>query len=147
MTSIEGAGLRAVARVRAVREQDSMFGLQQAMRESRECQDRLATLDDRLGAAPVVAEASVDAFLHGRHAALAIGGAVTRARQALETSETVAIAALTHWQHDKTRCDAIELLQERRAVQAGEAQARREGRDLDEIATQLWRRRRLGGEA
>lgn len=36
------AGMRAVARVRAVREQDSRIGLQQALREQRAHEERVA---------------------------------------------------------------------------------------------------------
>ena len=58
----------------------------------------------------------------------------------LDSTDAVALAARSRWQHDKTQLDAISMLMERRALELREELLRRESRDLDEIAGQRWAR-------
>ncbi len=140
MSAASSAGLRAVAKVRSIREQDSRFGLQQAMLEARAHRHRVDELDGRLGSMADAARSNTSAFLAARSSMLALGATLVVARETASSSETLATGALTHWQHDKVQLRAIELLQERRALEFRDEEARREARDLDETATQLWRR-------
>jgi len=52
----------------------------------------------------------------------------------------VAVAARDRWHADRTRLAAVESLIERRAGVRALATRRREGRELDAIAEELWRR-------
>ncbi len=140
MSTSGSAGLRAVTRVRSIREQDSRFGLQQAMSDADHHRRQLEELDERLGSMANAQHTGVGAFLATRSTMLALGSAIGTAQQTLSSSTTLAVAALTHWQHDKVQLEAIELLQERRAQEVRDEENRLEARDLDETASQLWRR-------
>ncbi len=144
MATSLSAGLQAVARVRSIREQDSRFGLQQALAEAEARRGRVTELDDRLGAVAVSQESDTKEFLLARASMLALGSALTGARHILTTSETLAVTALGHWQHHKSRLAAIELLQDHRMVESRAEDKRKEAQELDEIAGQLWRRDRTG---
>ena len=137
------AGLDAVTRVRSIREQDSLFGLNSALSDARRDRDRLDSLDSRLDsptASPSADGQDVQSFLEARSSMLALGSAITSAQERLDTTEAVALAARSQWQHDKTQLEAISLLMERRAVELRYEERRREARDLDEIAGQRWAR-------
>ncbi|MEO3935412.1 flagellar FliJ family protein [Dermatophilaceae bacterium Soc4.6] len=136
-------GLDAVARVRSIREKDSLFGLHSALTDARRDQERLVSLDSRLDsptAAPAAQGQDAASFLAARSAMLVVGTAVAAAQGQLDTTEAVALAARGQWQHDKTQLEAISLLMERRAVELRDEDRRREARDLDEIAGQRWAR-------
>jgi flagellar export protein FliJ len=137
--------LDAVARVRRVRERDSLTGLQHAVREVAQAQARVAALDARLDSAPSGAVASpvedMDSFVATRSVLLAVEHALTHANTCLESSQNLAHSALAHWQSDKSRLKAIEMLQERRREAARAEAARAEAKELDDIAAQLWQRR------
>jgi flagellar export protein FliJ len=137
----ETDGLRAVARVRRVREQDSRAGLQQAIREVGEAQSRLSSLESRLAAGVGSDVDDVSTFVAARTHLLAVERAATAAQAGLVTARNLAHSAQAHWQHDKSRLEAIEMLQERRADEARAEEQRTEARELDEISTQLWVRR------
>ena len=139
------AGLRAVARVRAVREQDSRLGLQQAVREQREHEHAVTELRGRIEHSGTFAAGSTGAtgsYLALR-ASLAAAGAALRAAEAqAASSRTISEAAYGRWQQDKARLSAVELLLERRGEARRADAARREARELDELAVQRWRRGR-----
>jgi flagellar export protein FliJ len=137
----ETDGLRAVARVRRVREQDSRAGLQQAVREADEAAARLGALEARLAAGVTSEVDDLSTFVAARTHLLAVERAATAAQAGLMTARNLAHSAQAHWQHDKSRLKAIEMLQERRAEEARAEEQRVEARELDEISTQLWRRR------
>ena len=69
-----------------------------------------------------------------------------RDRRARSRPATITESAREHWQRDKTRLSAVELLLERRARRAARRAARREARELDDIAGQRWQRQH-GGDA
>ena len=151
MSSSDGkhdAGMRAVARVRGVREQDSRLGLQQAVAEEHEAGRHLTLLEDRLASAEDSTGADLATFLAVRVGHQALAADIARSRMAVATARTVTASARDHWQRDKTRLSAVELLLERRAEERRAEQARREARDLDDVVAQRWlRRRTTGGEA
>jgi flagellar export protein FliJ len=140
-THPQDAGMRAVARVRAVREQDSRIGLQQALREQRLHEGRAAELREHLDTASTFATGSAASFLALRASLDALGEVLRATEGEAAMSRTISEAAYGRWQQDKTRLSAVEVLLERRAdVRRAEA-ARREARELDEISVRLWQRR------
>jgi flagellar export protein FliJ len=140
------AGMLAVARVRAVRERDSRLGLQQAMDEQRRHETHLVELGSRLDEALRFDGGSVAAFLHVRAGYRALTEQITEVTSELQSARTITESARAHWQRDKTRLSAVELLLERRAEERRAELRRREARELDDIVTQRWRRQN-GGDA
>jgi flagellar protein FliJ len=142
--STRDSGMRAVARVRGVREQDSRTGLQQALGELRGHEAEAVGLRRQIERADTFAAGSAAAFL-ALHASLdALGAVLGRVEADLATSRTVSEAAYARWQQDRTRLSAVEMLLERRAESRRREAAHREARDLDEIAARLWQRRASG---
>jgi flagellar export protein FliJ len=135
----------AVARVRAVRERDSRLGLQQAMTEQRVLELRLVELGHRLAEALRFDAGSVATFLNVRAGYTALTEEIGSVTAELQSARTVTASALEHWQRDKTRLSAVELLLERRAEERRAEQQRRETRELDDIVSQRWQR--TGGAA
>jgi flagellar biosynthesis chaperone FliJ len=135
------AGLRAVARVRAVRERDSRIGLQQALREQRLHADRAAEARHRIENAESFSSCSAASFLALRASLDALGEVLRDADEQAATSRTVSEAAYGHWLRDKTRLSAVELLLERREELRRVEALRLGARDLDELAAQMWQRR------
>ena len=136
------AGLRAVARVRAVRERDSLLGLQQAQRELRGCEAAVAGLEETVRDHGAPAPGDLATFLVQRHALAATCQALTQARTAESTARTVTLDAGTHWRGDHTRVEAVEGLLARRSERRRAESARHEAAELDEVATRLWLHRR-----
>ena len=60
--------------------------------------------------------------------------------RAARRARTITESAREHWQRDKTRLSAVELLLERRAEERRAELRRREVRELDDIAAQRWQR-------
>ena len=133
------AGLHAVARVRAIRERDSMLGLQASIAEEQQAQQRVVDLESRLASwsAP---EGTTSAFLAARASGLALAHEARLARTAAETAHTFTLASQDHWRRDKTRLSAVERLLERRATERRAEAARREARESDELASVRWLR-------
>lgn len=134
-------GMRAVARVRGVREKDSQIGLQQALREQRQHEARSDELRGQLERHRSFTSGSAASFVALRASLDALGEVLSATETRAATSRTVSEAAYARWQVDKARLSAVELLIERREDARREDLARRERRELDEIAAQLWRRR------
>lgn len=136
------AGMHAVARVRAVREQDSRIGLQQALRELRQHEAQVTSLRGRIDRSSVFATGSAASFLALRASLDALGEVLRNAEADRDASRTVSESAYARWQQDKSALSAVESLLERRARARRAEEARREARDLDEIAVQRWTRGR-----
>lgn len=134
----DDAGMRAVARVRSVRESDSRVGLQTALLESRTAQGRVDDLRDRITAAGGFATGSAAEFLALRASLSALGDVLIAAEAHLDESRTISEAAYARWQHDRTRLAAIEMLLDRRAAARRAERDRAEARELDDIAAQRW---------
>jgi hypothetical protein len=137
--------MRAVARVRGVREQDSRLGLRRAIADEHEARGRVVALEATLRRPGVVA-GDVATFLTARAAEGALAEEASRARQAAEAAGTVSATALAHWQQDRTRLAAVELLLERRAERRRAERARRETAEIDDLTAVRWQRARRGGE-
>ncbi|WKN47612.1 flagellar FliJ family protein [Nocardioides sp. Arc9.136] len=135
-------GLRAVARVREVRERDSRLGLQRALQEQQEHALALSALEVELASRvedPGTADAA--AYVARRAALQSLGAAVGGARGRLDSAEVVRAAADAHWRSDHTRLSAVEGLLEGRAdVRRAEA-LHEEAKELDDAAGRQWLRR------
>ena len=130
-------GMRAVARVREVRERDSRVGLLQALTNVRTREDQLTELRTALDQASVRDADTLDAFVVSRHLLAAMAVAVREAEQRLDASRTVAVEAHHRWQADKARVRAIEHLLEERALRRAEEADRAEVRETDDIVGRL----------
>ncbi len=136
------AGLRAVARVRGVRERDSRLGLQQALVVTGQREAEAVRAQARLDGAPAFMQGSAADFHVQRSALAALAAQVRRSRELAEASRGTTDEAQRRWQHDRSRLRAVELLLDRRA-EARRAEATRcENHELDDIAGRLWLRRR-----
>jgi len=146
-TNTYDAGLGAVARVRGAREQDSRIGLQQAMAELRAREARVADLRRQLAVVEEPAVSGVADFVLHHERVRAFVQSVEAAAEDARAAAGVAGSARAHWQVDKTRLSAVEMLLERRAEERAAETRRREDRDLDEVVTQQWLRARAAGGA
>ena len=144
-SQVQDAGLRAVGRVRGVREQDSRIGLQQAIGEQRANEERALELRRRLEGATEFGTGPSGSFLALRASLDALGTVLRTAEEETAASRRISEAAYARWQVDRARLSAVEVLVERRAEARRSEAARREARDLDEIAAQLWQRSATGG--
>ncbi|MDR7252836.1 hypothetical protein J2X46_001821 [Nocardioides sp. BE266] len=136
------AGMRAVARVRGVREQDSRLGVARAAADEREARRRLDAVVARLAAATDPDAIDPSGFATARLAAAGVAAEVTASRAALASAITLTTVAREHWQRDKTRLSAVELLLERREEQRREERARRERVEVDDLVAVRWLRAR-----
>jgi flagellar biosynthesis chaperone FliJ len=142
--------MRAVARVRELRERDSRLGLQQAAAEEQAQARRLLDLEARIADAARAGQGSTDDFRRARQHLSLLGELAVGTERALASAETVTAAAMSHWQADRTRLGAVELLLDRRARDRADTDLREEHRRLDEVATLHWQRQqtlRDGGAA
>lgn len=130
-------GLRAVARVRQVRERDSRMGLLTALTAVRERETRLVEMSGRLAEASRCESATLDDFVSDRQLLTAMAVAVREAEERLNDARLIATDAHTRWQSDKSRLKAIEHLQEQRAQRRDEEAAREEAREIDDVVGRL----------
>ncbi len=137
MTNDKDRGMRAVARVREVRERDSRIGLLQAVTNVRTREEQLAELQVALEQAATRDADTLEEFVVSRHLLAAMAVAVREAEQRLDASRTVAVEAHHRWQADKARVRAIEHLLEQRALLRAEEAARAELREVDDIVGRL----------
>lgn len=142
-TGARPGGLSGLLRVRSLRERDSRTGLATALSEERDAVARLADLEQLVASLPTPQSWDVPTFQGRQHTLELIRIAIGVARGDLETARHVSAAARDRWISDRTRLKAVESLIERRAAAARAEHRRREIRELDEVAEQLWRRRRL----
>lgn len=142
----DDAGMRAVARVRGVREQDSRLGLTRATADEREAVRRLAAAESTLTGAAAQVWVDLPGYLAARSAAAALAADASRARRDLAVAGTVSDAAREHWLRDRTRLSAVELLLQRRAERRAAERDRREHAEADELATVRWLRFRREGD-
>jgi flagellar export protein FliJ len=140
MTAVHDPGLRVVARVRAVRERDSRLGLATALAEEEAARSRVAQLEQQLSTAGTHEAGPLSAFAARQRAVAAVSQALGAARDAWDNATLVAMAARDRWHADRTRLAAVDSLLERRADARLVERQRRESRELDAIAEELWRR-------
>lgn len=146
MSARADAGMRAVARVREIRERDSRIGVQQAAAELRAHEATLADLRNRAAAADSP-DQSVETYLRNRDYLTALGEQIVATERSVAAATTLTESALAHWRVDRTRLGAVELLLERRAEARRQARALEETKRLDEAAALLWQRRQGGAVA
>jgi flagellar export protein FliJ len=135
------AGMRAVARVRGVREQDSRLGLQQSLAEQHAAERRASGVRRQLAAGEEFTVGAGADFVARRAALAALGAELVTAEATVASAQNLALAARSRWQEDKTRLSAVEMLLERRADERLAVRLRTEARELDDIAAQLHQRR------
>ena len=132
--------LDVVARVRKAREQDSLVGLAQA---TAAWQQRVEATRHALAAydnLDQVIDADAHTFVAHR-AMLTVRAAGLHATQTAEHDSAITTdLARQHWQVDRTKRRAIELLQERHAAREADARARADQREQDAIAEQRHQR-------
>ena len=143
MSAAHDSGLRVVARVRAVRERDSRLGLVTALAEEEAARARVSDLERQLSSVGTHDAGTLAAFAARQRAVAAVSQALGAARDAWDNTQLVALAARDRWHLDRTRLAAVESLLERRADARLLELQRRESRELDAIAEELWRRGRV----
>lgn len=136
------AAIRAVARVRDIKEKDSRRALQQALTVARSRGTHVAELVDYLAHAPALSSPTEPGSTFTAHRTFLLGtvDALERARRLQHEADAAAESARTLWQHDKTQVNAVEMLIERRLEEARVERARQEAVQLDEIAAARWTR-------
>lgn len=147
MSTHHDPGLRVVARVRGVRERDSRIGLVEALTEERAARTRVADLEARLGEIATHESGDVVSFVTRQQHVDALVQALAAGHVGVESAQLVALAARDRWRTDRSRLAAVESLLERRAAVRLHERRRREGRELDAVGEELWRRRRAAGES
>ena len=130
-------GLRAVARVREVRERDSRLGLLHALGRVRDQEERVQALGRALDEAASRSFTTLDEFTGARAMLRAMAEALTAAEHDLESARVVALQAHTRWQSDKSAVRAIEHLLDERARARLEEAVRAENREIDDIVSRL----------
>ncbi|MFC0223017.1 flagellar FliJ family protein, partial [Nocardioides zeicaulis] len=96
---------------------------------------RLAAASDPVGVDPAT-------FATARVAAAGTASEVIALRAAVATAVTFTTSAREHWQRDRTRLAAVELLLERRGERRREERARRERVEVDDLVAARWLRAR-----
>ncbi|WP_228943564.1 flagellar FliJ family protein [Nocardioides sp. Leaf374] len=145
--TVHDPGLRAVARVRGVRERDSRLGLQTALREQRAHELRVAELEQAVRDHAGFVSGDLAEFVALRQSLAALRHAAVEARSDLDTSRRLALDAGARWRADKARLGAVEGLLERRADERAAEAARGEAVELDEVAGRLWLRAEQAAQA
>jgi flagellar protein FliJ len=150
MSTVHDPGLHAVARVRGVREQESLIALQDALAIQRDREEQLARLRDQLTAAAAL-EADIlggsgtpGALLTLRMTLGQLADTTRAAREEVAAAGHLADVARDRWEQDKSRLSAVEQLLERRTAERRQEARRVEDRQTDEIAAQGWLRRTTG---
>ena len=138
------SNLRGLVRLRTVRERDSRIGLATALTEQREAVARVTDLEQLLVTLPPPSSTDMAAFQGRQHTLELIRTALVTAREELETAEQVSSAARDRWVTDRSRLAAVESLVERRMAALRLERERRDVRQMDEVAEQLWRRGQAG---
>ncbi|HCB04015.1 MAG TPA: hypothetical protein DEQ43_07180 [Nocardioides bacterium] len=136
-------GLRAVARVREVRERDSRLGLRQAADEHRRRQlqaDELDRVVREHAAAGSAAGQGLPEWAARRSSLIALAAAARRAHDEVDAAAVLKASAQEHWQRDHARLAAVEHLLELRAEERRAERARAAARELDDIGGQAWLR-------
>ena len=132
--------LGVVARVRGVRERDSRLGLVEALEEERTARTRASDLQRQLTEVRAFGAGDLAAFAARQRRVTALSEALVAARAALEGAHLLAEAARDRWRTDRSRLAAVESLIERREETLRRELRRREDKQLDAAAEDLWRR-------
>ncbi|MBZ5737814.1 flagellar FliJ family protein [Nocardioides mangrovi] len=142
MSRQQAGSLNGVVRVRAVRERDSRTGLATALNEQRAAADRVSEIEHLIVTLPAPVTSDLLAFQGRQHSLQMLRESLAAARVDLEAACRLTLAARERWMTDRSRLAAVESLVERRAAAERAERRRREDREQDEVATDLWRRGR-----
>lgn len=140
-------GLSAVARVRGVREQESLLLMQRALAEQREREERLDRLNAQLRAAAsletgLLGAGAPGALLTLRMSLGQLSDSLQEARSALTAAKQLAENARARWESAKSQLSAVEQLLERRAAERRAELDHQLAREADDLAGQSWLRQR-----
>jgi flagellar FliJ protein len=138
-------GMRAVRRVREVKERDSRIGLLHALTAVRDREAHLEELRTALQQAVTRDASTLDDFVVSRHLLAMMAVAVGEAEHRLSDARTVATEAHHRWQTDKAGMKAIDHLLEARALQRADEAARAEVRETDDVVGRLHGTRQASG--
>jgi flagellar protein FliJ len=138
----EDRALNAVHRVRHSREEDSRLGLQHALTLGRARRTELEEASARLASAPGFAGGSIADFALYLDRGKALVAGEQQARVRVRDSLLVAEEAQQRWQQDRRQVRVVDLLLERRSRARAEELARRQARELDDLASSAWLRTR-----
>ena len=133
--------LSGLVRLRSVRERDSRIGLATALAEERDAAARVSALEEQLVSVPAPAGTDRAVFQARQHTCEVLGAALAEARSGEEAAHQVTLAARDQWVVDRSRLAAVEALVARRAAALLAERRKREERELDGVAQELWRRR------
>lgn len=133
-------GLRAVARVRGVREQDSRLGLQLALVEQQALEARANGLGEQLAGLPGDGARTPAELITFRAGVAALGIHYREAFAEALSHDAVVEDARARWHSDKTRLAAVENLLERRAERRRIERAKADAKELDDLASVRWAR-------
>ncbi len=139
--------LAGVVRVRAIRERDSRIGFATALEEEHRAAAQVTRIEELLATLPQPSVQDLAGFAARQHTATALGEALRRARAELASAHRITLTARDRWRSDRSRLAAVESLVDRRAAARAAVARRRETRELDAIAEDLWRRRHHGEAA
>lgn len=138
--------MRAVARVRDIREKESRRALQHALATQRAHAQHVTDLQDYLVESGSLPFTDATAFTAHRSFLLTTGHALTEAKEHEQVAAEASAQALGAWQHDKTQINAVEMLIERRVEETRKQAARLEAAQLDEIASAQWARQNTASQ-
>ncbi|MCA1984271.1 flagellar FliJ family protein [Nocardioides nematodiphilus] len=133
-------GLRAVARVRGVREHDSRLGLQMALVEQQALEERATSVAERLASLPGDGARTPAELLTFRNGVAALGLHYREAFEEAISHEIVVEGARAQWHSDKTQLSAVENLLARRAERRRVERNKAEAKELDDLASVRWAR-------
>jgi flagellar biosynthesis chaperone FliJ len=129
--------MKAVRRVREVRERDSRVGLLHALTAVRDREAHLEELRNALQQAVTRSASTLDEFVVSRQLLATMAIAIGEAEHRLDAARTVAAEAHRRWQADKAGMKAIEHLLDARAQQRADEAARAEVREVDDVVGRL----------
>ncbi|WP_166375928.1 flagellar FliJ family protein [Aeromicrobium phragmitis] len=128
-------GLRAVLRVRDVRERDGRLGVRSALTEQVEARRRRERFE---ASQSLVADDSGAGFAAALQLGALVGERVAEARADESRASTAVDHARDHLVAARRQVQTVEALLVRRAERRREALRRQEQRELDDLAAQRW---------
>jgi flagellar protein FliJ len=130
-------GMRAVLRVRGVRERESRIRLVHVLDAVRHHENEVARHQQALVLAARPTEGTVAEFVTARNLLAGMAAAVKDAEQQLAASRAAAAEAHQRWQADKAQVRAVEVLLEERAARRADERRRAEVREIDDVVGAL----------
>jgi flagellar biosynthesis chaperone FliJ len=142
MSARDDRGLEAVRRVREARERDSRVGLQHALTSAEQHEEEAVIAQQRVASVTDFSAGTVTEFRSHAFRGRALAENAAEKHEQARRSATIAAEARRRWARDRQQLRMVQLLLERRAEERRTERARREGAELDDLATQAWLRNR-----